>query len=101
MTRPTVALVVFSTGGAAVTTIVSVASPKLNTGLKPSALRASTLRLSWRSVLNPFADTSKVYTPTGNGVMEYAPAPVVVRIVATPVAVLVAVTVALGIEAPV
>ena len=51
--------------------------------------------------MNPFADTSKVYTPTGNGVMEYAPAPVVVRIVATPVAVLVAVTVALGIEAPV
>ena len=39
MTRPTVALVVFSTGGAAVTMTVSVASPSVSVGLKPSVAK--------------------------------------------------------------
>src|SRR5438270_6866884 len=57
ITRPTVALVVSRTGGAALTSTVSVVSPRDNTGLKPRTPRALTARLSCLRLRKPGAVT--------------------------------------------
>src|ERR1700716_3050399 len=96
-----VALEVLRTGGAAVTTTVSAASPTVNTGLNPRTPRALTTRLSCLRVRNPLAWTLREYVPGGRGAMVYRPEDEEVRWVELPVAMLVAATVALGMAAPV
>src|ERR1700709_742440 len=96
-----VALVVLRTGGAAVTTTVSAASPTVSTGLKPRTPRALTTRLSCLRLRNPFAWTLRGEVPGGMGAMVYRPEDEDVRWVELPVPMLVAMTVALGMAAPV
>ena len=101
ITRPSVAVDVSSTGGAEVTSTVSVASPTVNTGLKLNTERAFTARFTCFIVLNPLASTVKEYVPGGRGAMVNKPADDDVRTVAIFVATLVAITVAFGTVAPV
>src|SRR5215475_12011045 len=92
---------VFSWVGAEVTVTVSVVAPICSMIFTDTVLNASTITFSCTSGLNPVAETETVYAPGGSGDSTYKPAPVVWRVVWTPVATLVAVTVAPGITAPV
>ena len=103
MTRPTVAFEVLRTGGAAVTTTVSVAWPMVRTGLKvrtPRALTTRLLLLLERAEARGF-DAESVGSGRDGRDGEQASRRTRCAARRTLVALLIAMTVALGIAAPV
>ena len=60
---------VSSTGGAAVTSTVSVASPIVSEGLKVRDSESIDNEVLLFSVLNPFASIRSEYVPGGSGAM--------------------------------